>query len=131
MNNFTNLKFHLKQSIGLFNQSKPAFSLPASTTATGFGAFNSTTNTGTGLFGQNKPPTAAGGFGATPGFGTSQPSAFGTTSAFGANQTNTGLFNSPFKPAGSTSGFSFGNNTGQTTGLGTVYRIFFKYCVNF
>ena len=112
------------QSIGLFNQNKSAFALPASTASTGFGGFGSTTttNTGTNLFGAK--PAGNTGFGTTSAFGATQAPAFGTNNiGFGAAQNaNTSLFNNSFKPAGQTTGFSFGNTTtsaplGTNTGL--------------
>ncbi|XP_043467804.1 nuclear pore complex protein Nup98-Nup96 [Leptopilina heterotoma] len=108
------------QSIGLFNQNKSAFTMPASTASTGFGGFGqpTTTNTGTSLFGAK--PAGTTGFGATPAFGATTAPAFGQTLGFG-NQpnTNTTLFNNSFKPAGQTTGFSF-SNTGTTNALGTT-----------
>ncbi|XP_051164466.1 nuclear pore complex protein Nup98-Nup96 [Leptopilina boulardi] len=107
------------QSIGLFNQNKSAFAMPASTASTGFGGFGqaTTTNTGTNLF--SAKPAGTTGFGATPAFGATTAPAFGQTLGFGANQnTNTTLFNNSFKPAGQTTGFSFGN-AGTTNALGT------------
>ncbi|XP_033229340.1 nuclear pore complex protein Nup98-Nup96-like [Belonocnema kinseyi] len=106
------------QSIGLFNQNKSAFTLPASSASTGFGGFGqtTTTNTGTNLFGAK--PAGTTGFGTTSAFGGTPAPAFGTNIGFGATpNTNTSLFNNSFKPAGQTTGFSFGN-TGATTALG-------------
>ena len=105
------------QNIGLFNQNKSTFALPAPSTSTGFGGFGqqSTTNTGTNLFGVK--PAGTTGFGTSTFGATATP--FGSNLGFGTNQnTNTSLFNTSFKPANQTTGFSFGN-TGTTTGLGT------------
>ena len=107
------------QNIGLFTQNKSTFTLPASSASTGFGGFGqtTTTNTGTNLFGAK--PTGTTGFGTTSAFGTTPAPAFGTNIGFGTNQnTNTSLFNNSFKPAGQTTGFSFGN-TGTAPALGT------------
>ncbi|XP_011153337.1 nuclear pore complex protein Nup98-Nup96 isoform X2 [Harpegnathos saltator] len=106
------------QSIGLFSQNKSAFNIPSTSTSTGFTGFGQTAsnNTATPLFG-NKTTTA--GFG-TSTFGTAAPSAFGTNTGFNSGQnTGSSLFNSSFKPAGQTSGFSFGNTSTSSTGLGT------------
>lgn len=108
---------HLLQSIGLFNQNKSAFNIPSTSTSTGFTSFGqpATNNTTTPLFG-NKTNTT--GFG-TSTFGAAAPSTFGTNAGFNSG-TNTGssLFNSSFKPAGQTSGFSFGTTPAASTGLG-------------
>ena len=106
------------QSIGLFNQNKSAFSLPASSTTTGFGGFGqpATTNTGTSFFGAK--PAGTTGFG-TSTFGATTAPSFGSNLGFGTIQnTNNSLFNSSFKPIGQNTGFSFGSST-NTTGLGT------------
>ncbi|XP_046478891.1 nuclear pore complex protein Nup98-Nup96 isoform X1 [Neodiprion pinetum] len=106
------------QSIGLFNQNKPAFNMPASTASTGFGGFgqNTATNTSGGLFGVK--PSGTTGFGTAPSFGATPAPAFGTGTGFGSTQnTGTSLFNSSFKPAGQP-GFSFGATPSTSTGLG-------------
>ncbi|XP_050452741.1 nuclear pore complex protein Nup98-Nup96 [Cataglyphis hispanica] len=108
------------QSIGLFNQNKSAFNIPSTSTSTGFTSFgqaatNNTTTTP--LFG-NKTNTT--GFGTTSTFGAAAPSTFGTNTGFNsASNTGSSLFNSSFKPAGQTSGFSFGTTPASSTGLGT------------
>ncbi|XP_014482996.1 PREDICTED: nuclear pore complex protein Nup98-Nup96 isoform X2 [Dinoponera quadriceps] len=107
------------QSIGLFSQNKSAFNIPSTSTSTGFTGFGqaASNNTTTPLFG-NKTTTT--GFGTTSTFGTAAPSAFGTNTGFNSGQnTGSSLFNSSFKPAGQTSGFSFGNTSTSSTGLGT------------
>ncbi|XP_032667417.1 nuclear pore complex protein Nup98-Nup96 isoform X2 [Odontomachus brunneus] len=107
------------QSIGLFSQNKSAFNIPSTSTSTGFTGFGQTAsnNSTTPLFG-NKTTTT--GFGTTSTFGTAAPSAFGTNTGFNSGQnTGSSLFNSSFKPAGQTSGFSFGNTSTSSTGLGT------------
>ncbi|XP_058793948.1 nuclear pore complex protein Nup98-Nup96 [Phymastichus coffea] len=107
------------QSIGLFNQNKTTFNVPASTATTSFGfGQTSQTNTG-GMFGAKSMGTSFG----TTGFGTTSTPAFGQTAAtpFGAPQnTNTSLFNNSFKPAGQTTGFSFGSTPAASTGLGAT-----------
>lgn len=109
------------QSIGLFNQSKPAFNIAPATSNTGFG-FGQTTpaSTSNSLFGA-KPMGATGfGGGTTTGFGATAAPAFGTTPGFGTtSNTNTSLFNTSFKPATQTSGFSFGATPAGTSALGT------------
>lgn len=106
------------QSIGLFNQNKSAFNIPSTSTSTGFTGFGQpATNTTTPLFG-NKTTTT--GFGTTSTFGAAAPSTFGTNTGFNSgSNTGSSLFNSSFKPAGQTSGFSFGTTPVSSTGLGT------------
>ncbi|KYQ46936.1 Nuclear pore complex protein Nup98-Nup96, partial [Trachymyrmex zeteki] len=107
------------QSIGLFNQNKSAFNIPSTSTSTVFTGFGQpATNTTTPLFG-NKTTTT--GFGTTSTFGATASSTFGTNTGFNSG-TNAGssLFNSSFKPAGQTSGFSFGTtpaSSSTSTGL--------------
>lgn len=106
------------QSIGLFNQNKSAFNIPSTSTTTGFTSFGqpATNNTTTPLFG-NKTNTT--GFG-TSTFGVAAPSTFGTNTGFNSgSNTGSSLFNSSFKPAGQTSGFSFGTTPISSTGLST------------
>ncbi|XP_011308001.1 nuclear pore complex protein Nup98-Nup96 [Fopius arisanus] len=108
------------QSIGLFNQNKPAFNIAPATSNTGFGFGQtvpaSTSNT---LFG-TKPLGTAGFAASTTGFGATPAPAFGTNPGFGTTpNTNTSLFNTPFKPATQTSGFSFGATPASTSALGT------------
>ncbi|XP_012260239.2 nuclear pore complex protein Nup98-Nup96 isoform X2 [Athalia rosae] len=106
------------QTIGLFNQPKSAFNMPASSASTGFGGFgqNTATNATGGLFGAKPAGTTS--FGVAPPFGATPAPTFGANTAFGASQ-NTGnsLFNSSFKPVGQT-GFSFGATPSTSTGLG-------------
>lgn len=106
------------QSIGLFNQNKPAFNMPTSTAQPGFAGFgqNTTTNAGSILFGAK--PAGSTGFGTTPSFGATPAPAFATGAGFGTTQNpGTSLFNSSFKPAGQ-AGFSFGATPSASTGLG-------------
>lgn len=105
------------QSIGLFNQNKSAFNIPSTSTSTGFTGFGQTAsnNTTTPLFGNKANNTT--GFGTTSTFGTAAPSTFGTFNS--AQNTGPSLFNSSFKPAGQTPGFSFGVTSAPSTGLGT------------
>ncbi|KAK1124571.1 hypothetical protein K0M31_005949 [Melipona bicolor] len=107
------------QSIGLFNQNKSAFNAPSTSSSTAFSGFGQTpsSNTGTALFGPKTTGTM--GFGATPTFGSTTPSTFGTAGFTGGQNSGTSLFNTPFKPAGQTSGFSFGSNSTPSSGLGT------------
>ncbi|XP_026668597.1 nuclear pore complex protein Nup98-Nup96 isoform X2 [Ceratina calcarata] len=108
------------QSIGLFNQNKSAFNAPATSSTTGFTGFGQTaaSNAGTSLFGAKPAGTTA--FGTTPSFGASTASTFGTSTGFNAGQnTGTSLFNTSFKPATQTTGFSFGSTPASSTGLGT------------
>ncbi|KAL0126104.1 hypothetical protein PUN28_004910 [Cardiocondyla obscurior] len=106
------------QSIGLFNQNKSAFNIPSTSASTGFTSFGQpATNTTAPLFG-NKTTTT--GFGTTSTFGPSAPSTFGTNPGFNSgSNAGSSLFNSSFKPAGQTSGFSFGAPPISSTGLGT------------
>ncbi|XP_011861839.1 PREDICTED: nuclear pore complex protein Nup98-Nup96 isoform X3 [Vollenhovia emeryi] len=106
------------QSIGLFNQNKSAFNIPSTSTSTGFTGFGQpATNSTTPLFG-NKTTTT--GFGTTSTFGAAAPTTFGTGTGFNSgSNAGTSLFNSSFKPAGQTSGFSFGTTPVASTGLGT------------
>ncbi|CAK9815503.1 Nuclear pore complex protein Nup98-Nup96 [Anthophora plagiata] len=107
------------QSIGLFNQNKSAFNVPSTSSSTGFSNFGQTpsSNPGTTLFGAKSTGTT--GFG-TPSFGQPTASTFGTTTGFTAGQNSgSSLFNTSFKPAGQTSGFSFGCTSAPSTGLGT------------
>jgi len=97
------------QSIGLFNQNKPAFNMAPTSTGFSFGQ-NTSTNTG-GLFGAK--PAGTSGF--TNTFGNPTTSSFGTSSVFGSTQ-NSSPFSQPFKPP--TSGFSFGQTAPTGTGLG-------------
>lgn len=109
------------QSIGLFNQNKSAFNIPSTSASTGFTGFGqpATNNTAASLFG-NKTTTA--GFGTTSTFGAAAPSTFGTNTAFNSgSNTGSSLFNSSFKPAGQTSGFSFGTTPASSTGLGSLF----------
>lgn len=113
---------HLLQSIGLFNQNKSAFNIPSTSTTTGFTSFGqpATNNTTTPLFG-NKTNTT--GFGTS--FGVAAPSTFGTNTGFNSgSNTGSSLFNSSFKPAGQTSGFSFGTTPISSTGLSNYIYIF-------
>ncbi|XP_063987774.1 nuclear pore complex protein Nup98-Nup96 [Diachasmimorpha longicaudata] len=108
------------QSLGLFSQNKPAFSIAPATSNTGFG-FGQTTpaSTTNSLFGAK--PIGTTGFGTTTtGFGATPAPAFGTTPGFGTtSNTSTSLFTTPFKPATQTSGFSFGATPAATSALGT------------
>ncbi|XP_015116191.1 nuclear pore complex protein Nup98-Nup96 [Diachasma alloeum] len=108
------------QSLGLFNQSKPAFNIAPATSNTGFG-FGQTTpaSTSNTLFGAK--PIGTTGFGTgTTGFGATPAPAFGTNPGFGTtSNTNTSLFNTPFKPSTQTSGFPFGATPAATSALGT------------
>ncbi|KZC05431.1 Nuclear pore complex protein Nup98-Nup96 [Dufourea novaeangliae] len=108
------------QSIGLFNQNKSAFNVPSTSSSTAFSSFGQTpsSNAGTTLFGAKSTGTT--GFGTASTFGSNTASTFGTTTGFTAGQ-NAGasLFNTCFKPAGQTSGFSFGSTSAPSTGLGT------------
>ncbi|XP_076757101.1 nuclear pore complex protein Nup98-96 isoform X2 [Xylocopa sonorina] len=108
------------QNTGLFNQNKSAFNAPSTSSSSGFTSFGqpASSNAGTALFGAK--PAGTTGFGTTPTFGSTTASTFGTTTGFNAGQnTGTSLFNTPFKPAVSTSGFSFGSTSAPSTGLGT------------
>nr|XP_034193442.1 nuclear pore complex protein Nup98-Nup96 [Osmia lignaria] len=108
------------QSIGLFNQNKSAFNVPSTSSSTGFAGFGQTAaiNTGTTLFGAKATGTT--GFGTAPTFGSTTSSTFGSTPGFTAGQNpGSSLFNTSFKPAGQTPGFSFGSTSAPTTGLGT------------
>ncbi|XP_076648860.1 nuclear pore complex protein Nup98-96 isoform X2 [Halictus rubicundus] len=108
------------QSIGLFNQNKSAFNVPSTSSSTAFTSFGQTPsgNTGSTLFGTKSTGTT--GFGTAPTFGATPASTFGTTTGFTAGQNSgTSLFNTCFKPAGQTSGFSFGSTSTPSTGLGT------------
>nr|XP_033206829.1 nuclear pore complex protein Nup98-Nup96 isoform X2 [Bombus vancouverensis nearcticus] len=108
------------QSIGLFNQNKSAFNAPSTSSSTGFSTFGQTpmSNTGTPLFCSKSTGTI--GFGVNSTFGSTAPSTFGTAPGFNAGQNSgTSLFNTPFKPAGQTSGFSFGSTSTPSSGLGT------------
>ena len=101
----------------MFNQNKSAFNIPSTSTSTVFTGFGQpATNTTTPLFG-NKTTTT--GFGTTSTFGATASSTFGTNTGFNSG-TNAGssLFNSSFKPAGQTSGFSFGTTPASSSGLG-------------
>ncbi|XP_053983481.1 nuclear pore complex protein Nup98-Nup96 isoform X4 [Hylaeus volcanicus] len=108
------------QNIGLFNQNKSAFNVPPTSSSTSFTSFGQApaSNTGATLFGAKSTGTA--GFGTAPTFGSTTTSTFGTTTGFTPGQNSgTSLFNTCFKPAGQTSGFSFGSNAAPSTGLGT------------
>ncbi|KOX79242.1 Nuclear pore complex protein Nup98-Nup96 [Melipona quadrifasciata] len=105
------------QSIGLFNQNKSAFNAPSTSSSTPFSGFGQTPSSNTALFGSKTTGTM--GFGATPTFGSTAPSTFGTAGFTGGQNSGTSLFNTPFKPAGQTSGFSFGSNSTPSSGLGT------------
>ncbi|XP_076223449.1 nuclear pore complex protein Nup98-96 isoform X2 [Nomia melanderi] len=108
------------QSIGLFNQNKSAFNVPSTSSSTGFTSFGQTPsgNAGTTLFGTKSAGTT--GFGTAPTFGVTTASTFGITTGFTAGQNSgTSLFNTCFKPAGQTSGFSFGSTSAPSAGLGT------------
>ncbi|XP_033208238.1 nuclear pore complex protein Nup98-Nup96-like isoform X2 [Belonocnema kinseyi] len=112
---------------GLFNKPIASFGVP--TTTTGGFPYNSTassslfapaTSTSFGGFGQpgtslfGAKPAGTIGFGTSTFGGTTTPS-FGTNLGFGTTQnTNTSLFNT-FKPAGQTTGFSFGAPTSRGT----------------
>ncbi|XP_033343033.1 nuclear pore complex protein Nup98-96 isoform X1 [Megalopta genalis] len=107
------------QSIGLFNQNKSAFNVPSTSSSTAFTSFGQTPsgNTGSTLFGTKSTGTT--GFGSASTFGATTATTFGATTGFTAGQNSgTSLFNTCFKPAGQTSGFSFGSTSAPSTGLG-------------
>lgn len=108
------------QTIGLFSQNKSAFNIPATSSGTGFTNFGqaAVSNSGTSMF--NAKPAMSGFVGVSTFGSTPAPMTFGTNTAFNAGQNSGGLmFNSSFKPAGQTPGFSFGTTGATSTGLGT------------
>ncbi|XP_012280499.1 nuclear pore complex protein Nup98-Nup96 [Orussus abietinus] len=108
------------QTIGLFNQNKTAFPTPATASSTGFGGFGqgSLSNTTNTIF--NAKGNTTTGFGNMGTFGSTTTPTFGSTTGFGGTQsTGSSLFNTSFKPAGTTTGFSFGSTPISSSGLGT------------
>lgn len=104
------------QSIGLFNQNKPTFTLGSNNSAFNFGQ-NTATTAGTTLFGAK---TTAPSFGAPTGFGAPATGTTAFSNSFGAPSTtqSTSLFTGAGfnKPA---SGFAFGPTPAtSSTGLG-------------
>lgn len=104
------------QSIGLFNQNKPTFSLGSSNSAFSFGQ-NTSTTTGTNLFGAK---TTAPAFGAQTAFGAPATGTTAFSNSFGAPSTtqSTSLFTGTGFNKPATGGFSFGPTPATSTGLG-------------